>query len=160
MKHKGYTLLMAACALTSVLMTVIAVNAEPLYGEMALSKPPIGPSHPEWGPLSWNGTISGDINGKIYFYNTGRKIVGNVKHFWEVWLITDDAGDMLLIGTDKGIVSLANMKYRMNGVVTDAAPQYQHLIGRNVHMSGSVISISPTVKQAPGVFRVMPSQVK
>lgn len=145
---------MVACALTSVLMTVIAVNAKPLYGEMALFKPPIGPSHPEWGPLSWSGTISGDINGKIYFYKTGSKVVGNVKHFWEVWLITDDVGDMLLMGTDKGVVSLANMKYRMNGEVTGAAPQYVHLIGRNVHMSGCVISISPTVKHAPGDFRV------
>ena len=154
MKRKGYTLLLVACALTSVLMTVIAVNAKPLYGEMALSKPPIGPPHPE-GPLYWNGTISGAINGKIYFYNTGREVVGNVKHFWEVWLITDDAGDMLLNGTDKGVVTLANMKFRMNGVVTDAAPQYEHLIGRNVHMSGIVISLGSGVKQAPGEFRLL-----
>jgi hypothetical protein len=160
MKRKGYTLVMAAFALTSVLMTVIAVNAKPLYGEMALFKPPIGPPHPDGYSLSWSGTISGDINGKIYFYNTGRVIVGNVKHFWEVWLITDDSGNMLLKGTDKGVVSLANMKFRMNGEVTDAASQYEHLIGRNVHMSGYVISISQTVKQAPGVFRVMPSQVR
>ena len=154
MKRKGYTLLIVAFALTSVLMTVTAVNAKPLYGEMALYKPPVGPPHPEWGPLSWSGTISGDINGNIYFYKTGSKVVGNVKHFWEVWLITDESGDMLLMGTDRGVVSLANMKYRMNGEVTDAAPQYEGLIGRNVHMSGIVISISPTVKQAPGEFRV------
>ncbi len=101
-----------------------------------------------------SGTNSGDINGKMYFYNTGRKVVGNAKHFWEVWLITDDFGDMLLMGTDKGVVSLANMMYRMNGVVTDAAPQYEHLIDRNVHMSGIVISLGSGVKQAPGEFRV------
>jgi len=154
MKRKGYNLMMVACALTSVLMTVFTVNAEPLYAEIALFKPPVGPSHPEWGPLSWSGTISGDIDGNIYFYKTGSKVVGNVKHFWEVWLITDETGDMLLMGTDKGVVSLANMKYRMNGAVTDAASQYEHLIGRNVHMSGIVISISPTEKQAPGIFRV------
>lgn len=154
MKRKAFNLLVIASVLASLLVTVIAVNAMPLYGEMALFKPAIGPPKPEWGPLSWSGTISGDINGNIYFYKTGSKIVGDVKHFWEVWLITDDNGDMLLMGTDQGVVSLANMKYRMNGVVTDAASQYEHLIGHSVHMSGVVISISSTVKEAPGEFRV------
>lgn len=90
----------------------------------------------------------------MYFYKTGSKVVGQAKHFWEVWLITDDEGDMLLMGTDEGVVSVANLKFRMNGVVTGAAPEYEHLLGRNVHMSGQVISISPTEKEAFGVFSV------
>jgi hypothetical protein len=154
MNRKVSNLLLLGLALTSVLVTAVMVKAEPLYGEMELFKPPSGPSHPEWGPLSWSGTISGDINGNIYFYKTGSKVVGQAKHFWEVWLITDAQGDMLLMGTDEGVVSVANLKFRMNGVVTDAAPRYEHLNGRNVHMSGQVIPISQTEKQALGIFRV------
>ncbi len=154
MKRKVTDLLILGLTLTSVLTTAVMVKAKPQYGDLTLYKPPSGPSHPEWGPLSWSGTINGDINGNMYFYKTGSKVVGQAKHFWEVWLITDDEGDMLLMGTDEGVVSVANLKFRMNGVVTSVAPEYEHLLGRNVHMSGQVISISQTEKQALGVFRV------
>jgi hypothetical protein len=153
MKRKGFAILAIACVL-SVLVAVYVVNARRLTAEMDLYKPPTGPEHSEWGTLSWSGTISGEINGNIYFYNSGRIVVGDVKHFWEVWFITDDTGDMLLLGTDKGVVSLDNMQFRMNGEVIDAAPQYEHLIGRNVHMSGTVISLGSGAKQAPGEFQV------
>ena len=143
---------MLALALTSVLMTAVIVNAKPLMCTMDLIKVHTGPPHPEWGPNTWSGTISGDIEGNIYFYKTEGKLVGQANHYWEVWLITDDDDNMLLMGTDKGVVSLKNLKYRMSGVVTDAAPQYEHLIGRNVYMSGEVIPLDPP--EGPGIFRV------
>ena len=154
MKPRVSNLLLLGLTLMSVLMTAVIVKAKPLYGDMELFKPPSGPSHPEWGPLSWSGTISGDIDGNMYFYKTGSKVVGQAKHFWEVWLITNDQGNLLLMGTDEGVVSVANLEFRMNGVVTGAAPEYEHLLGRNVHMSGIIISISSTEKQALGVFQV------
>lgn len=156
MRCKASKLLMLALALALVLVPAVLVNAKPLYGEMALFFMAPGPVHPDYGAPVWSGTISGDINGNMYFYNTGSKDVGQAHHFWEVWLITDGDGDTLLTGTDKGVVSWKNNKYRMNGVVTDAALQYEDLFGRNVHMSG-IITFDPDTglpATAPGVFRV------
>ena len=128
---------MLTLALTSVLMTAVIVNAKPLYGEIELyflaGGPDIG-----YGPPLWSGTISGDINGLMFFYATGYKDVGQVHFFEEVWLITDEDENMLLTGTDTGVFSFANSKGRMNGVVTDANEDYAYLIGHNVTMSGTV----------------------
>ena len=153
MRKRKTHLVITTIILSTLLMTIAVAYAKPLYGTMALYKPPIGPPHPA-GPLSWSGAITGDINGNMYFYKTAGLEIGNTKHFWEVWLITDDQGNMLLTGTDKGVVTIANWKYRMNGEVTDAAPEYAHLIGHQVHMSGIIIHTSATEKEAPGTFRV------
>jgi len=149
---------MLALALTSVLTTAVIVNAKPLYGYMALDRG--GPEHPELGSPGWSGPITGDINGYMYFFNTDKKDVGQAHFFWEIWLITDgdgeEYGDTLLIGTDNGVVTWKNDKYRMNGVVTEAYGEYGHLVGRNVHMSG-FITFDPDTGApltAPGTFRV------
>ena len=147
MRCEKSKLLMLALALTSVLMTAVIVNAKPLYGVMALDF--TGLTNPVW-----SGTISGDINGKMYFINTGGRDVGQAHFFEETWLITDENDDMLLTGTDTAVVSWRNAKYRMNGVVLDAAPKYTHLIGHNVHMSGIITFDGETPDTAPGVFRV------
>jgi hypothetical protein len=153
MKGKASTLLVLALVLTSVFMTAVIVKAKPLSCTMDLIKLPLGPPHPEWGPNTWSGTISGDIDGNIYFYKTAGKIVGQARHFWEVWLITDDEDNMLLMGTDKGVVSSKNGKFRMSGVVTDAVPQFEYLIGRNVYMCGEIIPLTAP-PEADGIFRV------
>lgn len=151
MKHKASNILVLTLIL-SVLVTVVVVNGKPLYGEMELYfQPATAPS-----PV-WSGTISGDINGCMYFYNTGDVVVGQADHFWEIWLITDCEGNMLLEGTDKGVFSMKNGMYRMNGVVTDAATGYSHLVGRNVHMSGT-ITFDPETGMpatAPGIFQIV-----
>ena len=164
MKYTKNKLLTLTLALVSILMTVVVVNAIPLYGEMALDFMAPGPTHPVLliDPV-WSGTISGDdINGKMFFYNTGGKDVGQAHFFEETWLITDDDLNTLLTGTDSGVVSWANDKYRMNGVVTEAYGDYAHLVGHNVHMSGSITwqnigtpeepDMIPAT--APGMFRV------
>ncbi len=152
MKSKGSSLLVLALALTSVLMAAVIVSAKPIVCTMDLVKVPLGPPHPEWGPNTWSGTVSGYIEGNIYFYKTGGKRVGQANHFSEVWLITDDSGNTLLMGTDKGVVSLKSYSYRMSGVVIGAASQYQHLKGRKVYMSGEIIFSAPP--EATGIFRV------
>jgi len=152
MKGKPSNLLVLALVLTSVLMTAVIVHAKPLESTMDLVKVPLGPSHPEWGHNTWSGTVSGDIDGNIYFYKTDGKHMGQAKHFAEVWLITDEDDNMLLWGTDKGVVSLKSLSYRMSGVVIYAAPQYADLIGRNVYMSGEIIFTAPP--EATGIFRV------
>ncbi len=80
--------------------------------------------------------------------------MGQSRHFEEVWWITDDEGNMLLWGTDKGaFCPLKNPKYRMSGVVRYAAPEYEHLIGRNMYISGEV-DLAAVPPEAPGIFRV------
>ena len=110
MNRKKSKLLMLTLALTSVLMTAVIVNAKPLYGEIELYFMAPGPVHPEYGPPLWSGTITGDIDGEIFFYATGWKDVGQVHFFEEVWLITDEYENMLLTGTDTGVFSFANSK--------------------------------------------------
>ena len=78
--------------------------------------------------------------------------MGQANHFTEVWLVLDSDDNLILMGTDKGVVSMSNMKYRMSGVVTDAAPQYEDLIGRKMYMRGQVILGDPIV--GPGIFRI------
>ena len=89
MKGKALILLVLTLVLASVLMTTVIVNARPLYCTIELVKVSLGPEHPEWGPNTWSGIISGEIEGNIYFYKTGGKLVGQANHFSEVWLITD-----------------------------------------------------------------------
>lgn len=146
--------LIVSVALVLTLMLVPAVSAmDPLIGSMALDFNPVNPI--------WRGTITGDISGNMYFNNTGTgkqgdQDPGKTIHFAEIWFITDEDENMLLIGTDHGVVSLDGSEYRMNGVVTDAAPQWSHLIGRNVHMSGYITWDPDTgaPATAPGTFRV------
>jgi len=152
MKGRRLILLALALALTSILATSATTNARPLVCTMDLIKISLGPPHPEWGPNTWSGTISGIIEGNIYFYKTGGKLVGQANHFEEVWLITDDEYNMILMGTDEGVVSLKSFSYRMSGVVTDAAPQCESLIGRKVYMRGDIDFLTPPVSTA--IFRV------
>ncbi len=141
-----------ALALTLILLLPGTAPAEePLIGQMELDFYLDNPV--------WRGNITGDISGNMFFTNVGpgRRGVeerGMTLSFEEVWLITDEYGNMLLTGTDEGVVS-ANSKYRMNGVVTGAAPEWSYLIGRAVHMSG-YITWDPTglPLTAPGTFRV------
>lgn len=153
MKCKRYTLLLTAITLISVI-SVVEVNAKNLKSEMELFKPSTGPPIPESIHLTWGGTVSGDINGNIYFYKVGAKVFGNNKHFWEIWVVTDDDGNMLLMGIDKGAIRLAKMTYWIKGEVANAAPEYEHLIGRTMYIRGRIITISPTEKEAPGTFKI------
>jgi hypothetical protein len=102
----------------------------------------------------WRGTISGGISGEIYFSNIGDKESGMAYHFAETWVIKD-VDTVLLSGTDEGVVG-PNSKYRMNGVVTYAAGQWAHLLGRNIHASGYITWDPDTGAPltAPGTFRV------
>lgn len=142
-----------ALNITLIVMLLGAVSAQaPLEGAMELDFYPENPI--------WRGTITGDITGNMYFTNVGpgrrgEELRGQTISFEEVWLITDAEDNMILAGTDEGIVS-PNSKYRMNGVVTEAAPAYSHLVGRTVHMSGYITWDPDTGAPltAPGTFRI------
>ena len=95
MKRKVSIHLVLALVLASVFTTAIMVNAKPVYMTMDLVKLPLGPPHPEWGPNTWSGTVSGDIVGFIYYYKTGGKRVWQANHFTEVWLVLDSDDNLI-----------------------------------------------------------------
>ena len=128
----------------------------------------------------WVGTVT--IDGAEYgmaFFNTGTgkpfdsQPDGGVIFFEETWVIyesldfvfeeidegfvlTDfEPGDVLLSGYDRGVVTLANGSYRMNGFVEEANDPVGHWLDRQVHMSGTVIFSGQGARlYAPGTFRL------
>ena len=154
------------------LPTAPAQAEQPLYGDMALEFN-LGWSGPGLDIPEWVGTIT--IDGADYpmaFFNMGSgkpfvdPFTGNVLFFGEVWKVYDwmtfdfvsqtlVEGPVLLWGTDEGVVTLANDKYRMNGTVEGATGRFAWLQGRPVHMSG-IIEWFPfgAPQYAPGTLRV------
>jgi hypothetical protein len=156
-----------------------AIAKTPLVGTMDLQFNLAWPGPSEEVP-DWVGTVT--IDGVEYgmaFFNTGTgkpfesQPSGGVVFFEETWVIYQDLhfafeevdagfvltefepGDVLLSGYDRGVVTLANGSYRMNGFVEEANGPYESWLGRQVHMSGTVIfSAQGAPNFAPGVFRL------
>ena len=69
-------------------------------------------------------------------------------------------GDIVLSGYDRGIVTVPNSRYHMNGDVRVADGELAGLLGGSVHMSGDIVwgdgDVYPlgAPPHAPGVFRV------
>jgi hypothetical protein len=161
MKYKKSMPLVLAMAITLAIILVAPAQAKkPLIGIMDLefNLAWSGPSTtiPEWeGTITFDGIVFYDM--KFFNIGTGKEgdqDPGKTLHFGEIWKIWDD-GALILQGTDEGVVSLVNSKYRMNGVVEDASGPFAGWEGRNVHMSG-IIEWYPfgAPHFAPGVFRI------
>jgi len=71
-------------------------------------------------PPHWIGTITGDITGTIEFWEGPAKLVGNVDHFSETFIIKTSDG--IITGYDLGLYNFNTFKFRANGWVTGAEP--------------------------------------
>jgi hypothetical protein len=168
MNRRESKLLMLAMVTTLALILVAPAQAKkPLVGTMDLTFNLAwpGPSEtiPEWeGTITFDGIVFYDM--KFFNIGTGKQgdqDPGNTLHFGEIWKIWDE-GTLILQGTDDGVVSLSNSKYRMNGVVTEAYGEFTIWEGRNVHMNGDIIWQNLGTEEepimapetAPGVFRM------
>lgn len=166
-----------AAGLIMSLGALAPVSAKtPLTGTMTLQFN-LGWSEPSNDVPIWVGNIV--IDGAEYgmaFFNlgTGKPFEedrpGLASFFGERWAIyhgldfTFDENGFLtefvpgptaLWGYDAGVVSFANVTYRMNGSVEDASAEFAEWIGRNVHMSGTIeFSDAGAPLYAPGMFRV------
>lgn len=168
----------ALVALIFVALTSPAAARKPLVGDMDLQFN-LGWTEPNETIPVWVGTIA--IDGEVYgmaFFNTGTgrpfsdQPNDNVAFFEETWTIYDfetfdfsfgpdgtltsfEPGDIVLSGYDRGVVSLANGKYRMNGSVEVAEGEFSEWLDRRVHMSGNV-EFYPfgAPRFAPGTFRI------
>lgn len=176
-------LLSSLLVLTLTLGVVAPATAKkPLVGTMELQFNLDWPGPSEEIP-DWVGTVT--IDGTEYgmaFFNTGTgkpfdsQPNGGVIFFEETWVIYEqldftferiddqiegfrltefNPGDVLLSGYDRGVVSLANGGYRMNGFVEVAEDPYESWLDRQVHMSGVVeFSAEGAPLYAPGTFRL------
>jgi hypothetical protein len=167
-------------ALTIVVGAVAPATAKtPLIGTMDLQFN-LGSLEPGDEVPGWVGTVTIDgVDYGMAFFNLGTgkpfdsQPSGGVIFFEETWVIYQDLhfvfeeveggfiltefdpGDVLLSGYDRGVVTVANGTYRMNGFVEEANGPYTSWLGRQVHMSGTVIfSAQGAPNFAPGTFRL------
>lgn len=164
--------------LVAALLVAVAVPAharQPLRGDMDLQFNLGWPGPSETIP-DWVGTIT--IDGAEYgmaFFNTGtgkpfdEQPAHNV-FFEETWAIyatldfsfdaagvleTFEPGDVVLSGYDRGITTVQNSTYRMNGDVRVTDDAFAEWMGRSVHMSGDIVWYDFGAPQyAPGTFRI------
>jgi hypothetical protein len=111
--------------------------------------------------LCWEGTVSGDINGEIYWYMyILDKNCPQVTHFADDrWYIFDsDTGELLLKGDEKGTTTIRHGKnsvWRANGIVLEANEDFAYWLGRHVHMGGHFEWIVPGFPgSGSGIFRI------
>ncbi|MCB2175462.1 MAG: hypothetical protein KQH57_06615 [Actinomycetales bacterium] len=171
--RRTFALLLALALLGSV---APAASAAPHHvtGAMELQFNLCWPG-PQEEVADWVGTITIDETeyGMAFFnIGTGRPhdtVHGNVTPYEEIWVIYesldatfDDAGclaeftpgPVLLSGDDRGVATLVNGKYRMNGTVEVAAGDFAFLLGRPVHMSGTIVLTDTGAPlYAPGTWR-------
>ena len=149
---------------------------KPLRATMNLSLAnmrPVEPGEPGYGGdfpalLTWDGYISGGINGYMRFFLINYQLEGlnnDFGHFWEVWQIWDENPatnpDAILFmeGKDEGKTHQLTGGYWMVGQVTYTSPVWACWQGHFVFMSGTIIPPpaewgGPEIPIAPGRFNV------
>jgi hypothetical protein len=176
MKSRLPAVLLAAILLCAGVAAPSSAEA-PLVGEMDLQFNLGWPGYQEEIP-DWVGTVTieGDEYGMAFFLlGTGKPfgddhLTGNASFFGEKWEIYADLefefdedgvltvfepGATVLWGYDRGLVSLKNDKYRMNGSVEEAAEPFASRLGSNVHMGGTIVWYESGWPQyAPGTLHV------
>jgi len=126
MRKMLLTLLIVCIVALLSTLSMPAVSAQPMKPLKCSMVITFDPSLPD---PHWIGTVSGDINGKIEFWEkwTENYVVGKTEHFFEKFLITT-AYDTVE-GFDKGVWNFPTFKFRANGWVTAASGEWAYLIG-------------------------------
>lgn len=170
------TKLTAALGLIVLLTMALVVPADakmPIRGEMDLGYN-LSWTEPSLDVPTWVGTVTIDDQGYgMAFFNlgTGKPFAEQPEtskasfygERWEIYAVgtgvMDPAafvpGTIVMAGSDQGVFSMNNSMYRMNGSVTEADGIFSTLIGRHVHMEGSLEFYPFGAPQfAPGTFRL------
>jgi hypothetical protein len=90
--------------------------------------------------LCWLGKVTGpkcDVEGTIRFDAVGEEYFypGNTMHFVETFTIAPYSGGFIE-GKDWGVWNYSTFKFRANGWVTEASPQWADLAGAHHHEMG------------------------
>ena len=94
------------------------------------------------GEVYWLGPIYGcSIAGTVAFHEHWDEnyVVGTTEHFFETFTIWPTAGGWIT-GADQGVWNFATFKFRANGWVTDASPQWAFMVGYKYHEMGATSS--------------------
>ena len=154
--------LLLAVVLTAVLLFVSLppVSAEPGAIECDLD---ITYDKHAPGQWYWLGEVSGpdcSVAGEIAFYAVPEEysFAGKTVHFVENFVITPYSGGKIF-GKNYGVWTLSTFKYRANGWVLDASPEWQHLIGYKYHEMGvtstDTSNTPPDPIYAPGGWAIL-----
>ena len=138
MKCKVTNYLVLTLALSTVLMSVVIVNAKkPLYCEKTMDMNLLG------GEIFAEGPISGDINGWFIVKHLdplNERHTGQVTHYgqrWEIW----DSSDKItkyMGGTLEVHSNNKKLEWVGQGVVEDAYVQYADFVGCIWHAQGII----------------------
>lgn len=119
-------------------------------------------------PGYWWGGVEGDVTGMVtYTAWPGHEgyATGQAAHFFETFTIcvgepvtmsgcTDPTEGEYIVGTLQGLYSLkgsaGKWTFRANGVVTDASPEWEFLIGYRYHENGVTTSPFEAVTYGEG----------
>lgn len=100
--------------------------------------------HDETGFYYWYGEVSEcELEGNIRYDvdpNYDPLFPGNSYHFFEKFTISPSSGGEFY-GDNAGTTQWSNMEFRANGWVTDASPEWEHLIGYKFHEKGTAVGL-------------------
>jgi hypothetical protein len=119
-------------------------------------------TYDEWEPgvFYWFGTITGpecSVAGDIQFVEGPAFEAGKTLHFTEEFTIWPDSGGEIY-GMDWGVWNFSTLKFRAQGWVTDATPEWEHLVGSHYHEMGWTSDPNFIPIYAPdGQMRIAPS---
>ena len=129
-KSASAMMLAALFVLTLVLVPAASARTTKCYQTIQFNDWGVSGPHPDHlgENMYWKGTITGDISGDSYYWETNRNyIVGHVEHFFEDFYI--DFEDGWVSGYDYGTWNFATFNFRAHGQITDASEDYEYLIG-------------------------------
>jgi len=130
MKCKKSVVLLALVS-TLMLVSVAMVQAKkPFRFEVEGWKEPFG-----WGATITSGPLSGMT---MYWDQPIVEFRGSRVYFFEEWWIEDGGGNEILRGFDEGVTRMKNGKFTGNGKVTNAIPEWNHLVGLKEQCEGTV----------------------
>ncbi len=87
----------------------------------------------------WSGFLSDcELEGTISFYAVPDEyaFAGKTMHFVETFIIEPDIGGEIK-GKNWGVWNMSTFKFRANGWVMDASPQWEYLVGAKYHEMGT-----------------------
>lgn len=120
-------------------------------------------TYADWGDGEyWFGQVYGpecDVQGDIMFIEDEPSLPGNTMHFVEEFTIwpSSASGGGFIKGKDWGVWNFSTFKFRANGWVTDASPQWDYLVGAHYHEIGVTTEPGPVIYAPDGQMKIAPS---
>jgi len=93
--------------------------------------------NPNNDPNCWHGTVRGcSVAGQITICEEPASFMGKTEHYFEVFTIEPWDGGQIY-GVDAGVWNFTTFKFRANGFITGASPEWVDLVGFKFHEMGT-----------------------